>query len=108
MKHTQIISLNTLTKVPETTATYLRNVDLVMEVVSSDNPSRDYKIKRQEYAQAGIAEYWIVDPQQKLITVLVLRGRQYHRHGEFKPGMVASSVRLAGFTLPVTNLFPIG
>jgi len=96
------------TKVPPETATHLRNVDLVMEVVSPDNPDRDYKTKRKEYAQAGIPEYWIVDPLEKLVTVLVLRGRHYRSHGEFKPGAIASSVHLAGFTLPVITLFPTG
>lgn len=31
-----------------------------MEVVSPENPAHDYQTKRTEYAQAGIAEYWIV------------------------------------------------
>ncbi|MEZ4733689.1 MAG: Uma2 family endonuclease [Caldilineaceae bacterium] len=93
-------------KVPHLTATYLRNVDLVMEVVSPDDPDRDYKTKRQEYAQAGIPEYWIVDPLKHLVTVLVLENGQYQLHGEFKPGTVASSVHLAGFTVPVATLFP--
>jgi len=94
------------TKVPSANATYLRNVDLVMEVVSPDDPDRDYKTKRQEYAQAGIPEYWIVDPLKNLITVLVLQDGHYQLHGEFKPGAVASSVHLAGFTVPVATLFP--
>lgn len=92
--------------VPDATATYLRNVDLVIEVVSPDDPDRDYKKKRKEYAQAGIPEYWIVDPLKNLITVLVLQDGQYQVHGEFNPGQVASSVHLAGFTMPVAMLFP--
>src|SRR5271170_7194366 len=39
--------------------------DLVMEVVSEDDPGRDLQTKREEYAEAGIPEYWIVDPQTK-------------------------------------------
>lgn len=93
-------------KVPHLTATYLSNVDLVMEVVSPDDPDRDYKKKRNEYAQAGIPEYWIVDPLKNLVTVLVLGNGHYQLHGEFKPGTVASSVHLAGFTVPVATLFP--
>jgi Uma2 family endonuclease len=33
---------------------------------------RDYQYKRSEYAARGIAEYWIVDPQQARVTVLTL------------------------------------
>ncbi|HUB24867.1 MAG TPA: Uma2 family endonuclease, partial [Tepidisphaeraceae bacterium] len=42
--------------------------DLVMEVVSQDDPNRDLVVKRQDYAEAGISEYWIVDPRTNSIT----------------------------------------
>ncbi len=84
---------------------YWRNVDLVIEVVSPDRPARDYQDKRAEYAQAGIPEYWIVDPQEQLITVLVLHEEHYQTHGEFKTGTQATSVLLAGFALSVAEVF---
>src|SRR3954452_1445040 len=65
--------------------------DLVMEVVSDDDRRRDLETKRREYAEAGIPEYWIVDPTEKRITVLTLEGRSYAVHGEFSPGMAATS-----------------
>ena len=43
---------------------------LVVEVVSPNQSSRDYRYKRSEYAARGIAEYWIIDPIQGQITVL--------------------------------------
>ena len=45
---------------------------LVIEMVSPDNPARDYRHKRSEYAVRGIPEYWIVDPMQKQVVVLTL------------------------------------
>jgi Uma2 family endonuclease len=47
---------------------------LVVEVVSPGkaNRDRDYRYKRSEYAARGIAEYWIVDPQENKVTVLLL------------------------------------
>ncbi|UBF23830.1 Uma2 family endonuclease [Kovacikia minuta CCNUW1] len=47
---------------------------LVVEVVSpgSSNQERDYRYKRSEYAARGIAEYWIIDPQQAQVTILTL------------------------------------
>ena len=37
-----------------------------------ENRKRDLVTKREEYAQASIPEYWIVDPALKTITVLQL------------------------------------
>lgn len=43
---------------------------LVVEVVSPNQASRDYRYKRSEYAARGIAEYWIVDPIAAKVTIL--------------------------------------
>src|SRR5438309_1435029 len=77
--------------------------DLVVEVVSEgeENRKRDLVTKPQEYAAAGISEYWVVDPQQRQITVLVLEGQTYREHGIFGRGTEASSVLLPGFTVAV-------
>ena len=45
---------------------------LVVEVIGEDDPERDLVTKRLEYAQAGIPEYWIVDPRTDTIDVLRL------------------------------------
>ncbi len=79
--------------------------DLVMEVVSPDGRKRDLEVKRREYAQAGISEYWIVDPQASSITVLKLDNANYFEHGVFGLGQTASSVLLAGFTADVSAVF---
>ncbi len=44
---------------------------LVIEIVSPGTPhrNRDYRYKRTEYAARAIAEYWIVDPETRQITV---------------------------------------
>jgi Uma2 family endonuclease len=81
---------------------FWEGADLVMEVVSSDDRRRDLETKRREYAQAGIPEYWIVDPQQARITVLRLDGATYVVHGEFPAGTQATSHLLPGFAVDVT------
>ena len=92
---------------------YPNGADLVVEVVSEDAESRerDYVTKRAEYARAGIAEYWIVDPETSLITVLTLSGTTdsaYRVHGEFQPGETAISLLLVGFTVDVRSVFSVG
>lgn len=81
--------------------------DLAVEVVSEgkENWERDYVEKRQEYAEAGIGEYWIVDPQEKKITVLSLEGSQYREHGVFSVGDTATSELLVGIEIAVKDVF---
>ncbi|MBW4441372.1 MAG: Uma2 family endonuclease [Plectolyngbya sp. WJT66-NPBG17] len=47
---------------------------IAIEVVSPGKPNRDrdYRYKRSEYAARGIAEYWVIDPDEAQITLLTL------------------------------------
>lgn len=47
-------------------------VVLAIELVSPDSIKRDYRFKRTEYAACGIPEYWIVDPAEQKVTLLLL------------------------------------
>jgi Uma2 family endonuclease len=87
-----------------------QGADLAIEVVSDDESDRhrDLVTKRDEYAQAGIAEYWIVDPAEHKIMVLVLDGERYRVHGEFGRGSVATSLLLPGFRVAVDDAFAVG
>jgi Uma2 family endonuclease len=86
-------------------AEYWEGADLVMEVVSPHDPQRDLLRKRREYAQAGIPEYWIVDPQHGKIAVLRLQGKKYVVHGEYRSGQQAESALLPGFRVEVAKVF---
>jgi len=75
--------------------------DLVVEIVSPDHMERDTNIKRTEYAEARIPEYWIVNPEEETITVLKLTDSTYVAHGIFRRGDIATSSLLQGFTVSV-------
>ncbi len=83
---------------------YWTGADLVIEVVSPDDPQRDLVTKRGEYAQAGIPEYWIVDPQAETITVLRLEETSYVEHGVFRRGEIATSAHYADLQAPVSDV----
>ena len=83
---------------------YWLGADLVVEIVSPDDPERDIKVKRIDYAEAGIPEYWIVDPEDETIAVLWLEGESYTERGLFHRGEIATSILLSGFELPVTDV----
>lgn len=86
---------------------YWRGADLVMEVLSPSDPNRDKLTKRREYAQAGIPEYWLIDPDEHTVTVFTLpdNAETYAVHGVFGLGERASSASLEGFGLEVEDLF---
>ncbi len=43
--------------------------DWIVEIISPGNPGHDYVKKLNLYLDAGVREYWIVDPQQRTVLV---------------------------------------
>ena len=82
--------------------------DLVVEVVSPDDPGRDFVQKRDDYAEARIPEYWIVDPGTETITVFTLAGGTYVERGVFDRSAHASSEILDGFGVAVDEVLRAG
>jgi Uma2 family endonuclease len=87
---------------------YGRGADLVVEVVSDDAASRarDYEDKRRDYAEAGIPEYWIVDPTANRILVLSLDNDAYRVLHDCGLGDEAASRVLDGFRVSARALIP--
>lgn len=76
--------------------------DLVVEVISPDSRGFDMKTKRVDYEAAGVTEYWLIDPQQRMMQFLVLTEGSYH---EAQPdaGCYTSSA-LPGFKLDLARI----
>jgi len=51
--------------------------DLVVEILSPSTARKDRVLKFQQYQQAGVREYWIVDPETKSVQVCILQGGLY-------------------------------
>jgi len=79
--------------------------DLVVEVVSPSTERTDRVEKFKEYEKAGIREYWIVDPDKKIVEIYGLRGSQYILLGKYNSLQTASSEILKGFNVKVEELF---
>ncbi|OPZ83812.1 MAG: hypothetical protein BWY74_04370 [Firmicutes bacterium ADurb.Bin419] len=47
--------------------------DMIIEILSPSTGKNDKLIKFNKYEKAGIKEYWIVEPEQKLISVFLLQ-----------------------------------
>jgi Uma2 family endonuclease len=76
-----------------------------VEIVSPDRPERDTEENPVDYAEAGIPEYWIVNPLDQTITVLSLNGAAYATHSVFGRGDLATSALLEGFAVSVAQVF---
>jgi Uma2 family endonuclease len=87
---------------------YWNGADLVMEVVSKDDPNRDLVDKRKQYARAGVSEYWIVNPQTKTVTVLRLKKDRYVTHSQATGTGPVRSALLDGFTADAAAIFAAG
>ncbi len=90
---------------PRSQNRYWLGADLVLEIVSADDPERDTVEKVADYAEAGIPEYWIVNPLDESVTVLVLDGAAYRERGIFPRGERATSKLLNGFSVSVAAMF---
>lgn len=86
---------------------YWRGADLVIEVVSEDDPERDTVAKRADYAEGRIPEYWIINPTEDTVTVLSLAAErgEYAEHGVFRRGQTATSRLLPDFGVQVSAIF---
>jgi Uma2 family endonuclease len=75
--------------------------DLVVELVSDDSVTRDRVAKRDEYAAAGIPEYWVLDPRprQHRASFLVLDDTGTYREAPLDEQGRFHSTVLTGFWL---------
>jgi Putative restriction endonuclease len=65
---------------------------LVVEVVSPDSIKRDYRYKRSEYAALEIPEYWIVDPLDSKVSVLLWNDGLYEEFVSIGTQIIASKI----------------
>ena len=80
--------------------------DLVVEVLSPWNWATDRRKKFQVYAQAGVREYWIVDPETRTIEVFTLKRSAYGLVEKYKASDAVSSKLLSGFEVKVKDVCP--
>lgn len=60
--------------------------DLVVEIVSPESAGRDRGEKFYEYAQGGVPEYWLIDPQMEWTEFYQLTGERYRLVSEGSEG----------------------
>ena len=79
--------------------------DVLIEVVSPDGVERDRLVKRRLYAENAVREYWLVDPEERSVEVLVLSNAGWAPHGYFTAGEILSSPSFPTLALPLGEIF---
>jgi len=57
--------------------------DLVIEILSPATAERDRTYKKTLYARHSVQEYWIVDPEEKIIKIMTLRKAGFECSGSY-------------------------
>jgi Uma2 family endonuclease len=79
--------------------------ELVIEILSPGNTSKEMKFKFELYETAGVLEYWIVDPTEKIIWQYVLLNEKFTNH---KPLIVEDEIEshvIKGLIISLTDIF---
>ena len=79
--------------------------DLVIEVLSPSTARRDRGPKRKIYARFGVREWWLVDPEARMVEVARLTQRGLETVRVYPPPLCAESMILPGFRVDVAALF---
>ena len=79
--------------------------DLAVEILSPSNTALEMERKLRLYKEAGIREYWVVDPRDKHISVYLLKDGNYSMHHRKLKDTIRPEV-LPGPEIPLSDIFP--
>jgi Uma2 family endonuclease len=80
---------------------------LVVEILSPSNSQRDKVEKRALYAQYGIKEYWLADPDTETFEILQLSDEGYVLFDTSTKSGKVSSALLQGLVVDVAEVFGV-
>ncbi|MBU1105094.1 MAG: Uma2 family endonuclease [Candidatus Riflebacteria bacterium] len=81
--------------------------DLVVEIISPSTSSKDNIIKRRIYEQAGVKEFWLVHPTDRLIRVYTLgKDGLFGREELYDDSAQIEIAQFAGLSVDCRRVFP--
>jgi Uma2 family endonuclease len=81
--------------------------DMVAEILSPSTQRHDQLVKLGLYQRAGVREYWIVDPENKTVRVMLLdNGGSFQLHEIYSHDDVAKINILDGCFIELAKVFP--
>ena len=79
--------------------------DLVVEILSPSTSRLDRSRKRELYERHQVKEMWLVDPEDRKISVLLLKDGKLDVVGEYSEGQSFSSATLGGLSIDLDKVF---
>ncbi len=81
--------------------------DLIVEILSPSTQERDKELKKKLYARFGVREYWIVDPDKRIIQIFILRKSGYGLKGTYGEGESFESEVIRGLVVEGKGVFSL-
>ncbi len=79
--------------------------DLIIEILSPSTSKKDVKDKYDLYQEAGVREYWVVDPTDKLVDVFILKEGKYALVKKYVSDDMVPVNILEGFAVDLKEIF---
>ncbi|MGJ7030534.1 Uma2 family endonuclease [Niabella hirudinis] len=79
--------------------------DLVIEILSPGNTQKEMGIKFDLYEESGVKEYWLVEPQDKVVLVYLLKEGKYVGLKPFTEDNEISSALFPDLKFKVSDIF---
>ena len=80
--------------------------DLIVEILSPSSSTRDWRTKRELYAAHGVREYWIIDPTNRIVSVMLLQDGTLEIEQTRTGDETVTSTVLDGFSVSLDSIFP--
>jgi Uma2 family endonuclease len=79
--------------------------DLCVEILSPGNSRKEVQLKFEIYEEAGVLEYWIVNPEEQNLLIYTLTNGKYIGSKPYAPGEVVTSTVLPGLQINLEDIF---
>lgn len=79
--------------------------DLVIEILTPGNTRKEMGVKFDLYEESGVKEYWLVEPQDKIILVYILKDGKYIGLKPFIEDVHISSTLFPDLSFKVSEVF---
>ena len=79
--------------------------DLIVEILSPSNSKHDIDTKFGLYEEAGVQEYWLVEPEEKMVLVYTLQHGKYIGLRPFTVDQIVDSPLFPHLKISVNEVF---